>query len=140
MIMTGYRSIHHQQSQAREFVDLRQPCCGRRQVLEQLAFKNVDIFVLYTVLTIPTSVSDLLCKPLIAKTTSGFVKFGGSLQKAGLLDTVDNGNRTTVRITFILDPYVETNVRNWDRFSPRPMGRSKMPESKPITRMVWPRC
>ncbi|KAG8700941.1 hypothetical protein FRC12_008833 [Ceratobasidium sp. 428] len=66
------------------------------KVVKKFSVKNVIVLVVDTLLTLPGTVSDLLCKPLIPSTPDGFVKFGGALQKAGLLDTIDNGNRITI--------------------------------------------
>ncbi|KAF8749848.1 hypothetical protein RHS01_09783 [Rhizoctonia solani] len=50
-----------------------------------------------SVLSLPGKVSDLLCKPLIKNAPEGFVKFGSALQKAGLLNSLDNrGARLTL--------------------------------------------
>ncbi|KAG9074404.1 hypothetical protein FRC06_010720 [Ceratobasidium sp. 370] len=69
---------------------------GSATVVSRSSFKNIIILVVDTLFTLPTKVSDLLSKPLISSTPNGFVKFGGGLQKAGLLDTVDNGFKSTV--------------------------------------------
>jgi len=65
-------------------------------VVNRASYENIEILVTDRVFKLPTTVSDLLCKPLISSTPNGFVKFGGGLQKAGLLDTVDKGFRSTV--------------------------------------------
>jgi len=59
-------------------------------------FKKIIILIIDTVLTLPTTVSDLLCKSLLDTTPNGFTKFGGGLQKADLLDKVDNGRQITI--------------------------------------------
>ncbi|KAG9075021.1 hypothetical protein FRC06_010321, partial [Ceratobasidium sp. 370] len=69
---------------------------GSATVVSRSKFKNIIILVIDTVLTLPKKVSDLLCKPLISSAPYGFTKFGGGLQKAGLLDEVDNGYKSTV--------------------------------------------
>ncbi|KAG9084706.1 hypothetical protein FRC06_003936 [Ceratobasidium sp. 370] len=63
-------------------------------VVSRSTFKNIVILVIDTFLTLPRMVSDLLCKPLVSG--ASFTKFGGALQKAGLLDTVDYGFKSTV--------------------------------------------
>ncbi|KAG9079687.1 hypothetical protein FRC06_007584 [Ceratobasidium sp. 370] len=65
-------------------------------VVSRSKFKNIVILVIDTVLTLPRTVSDLLCKPLISDASKGFTKFGTALRKAGLLETVDNGYKSTV--------------------------------------------
>ncbi|KAG8691750.1 hypothetical protein FRC08_010096 [Ceratobasidium sp. 394] len=66
------------------------------KVTSRSSFKNIIILTIDTVLTLPRKVSDLLCKPLVSSAPHGFTKFGGALQKAGLLDYVDNGFKSTV--------------------------------------------
>ncbi|KAG9094509.1 hypothetical protein FS749_012329 [Ceratobasidium sp. UAMH 11750] len=69
---------------------------GSALVLKRASYKNVVIMVIDRLLTKPTTVSDLLCKPLVSSAPYGFTKFGGGLQKAGLLDYVDQGFKSTV--------------------------------------------
>ncbi|QRV91844.1 Fasciclin domain-containing protein [Ceratobasidium sp. AG-Ba] len=69
---------------------------GVANVEKQFSFKNIIFLVIDVLLTIPTSPSDLLCKPLVDAAQNGFTKFGGSLQKADLLETVDDSSRVTV--------------------------------------------
>ncbi|KAG9124694.1 hypothetical protein FRC07_010600 [Ceratobasidium sp. 392] len=69
---------------------------GSAKVVGRFTFKKIIILIIDTVLTIPTRISDLLCKPLVDSAPDGFVKFGGGLQKVGLLDEVENAPRTTI--------------------------------------------
>ncbi|KAG8713781.1 hypothetical protein FRC08_012817 [Ceratobasidium sp. 394] len=66
------------------------------RVVARSSYKNVIICIIDKVLTLPEKVSDLLWKPLVSSAPYGFAKFGGGLQKAGLLDYVDNGFKSTV--------------------------------------------
>ncbi|QRV81745.1 Fasciclin domain-containing protein [Ceratobasidium sp. AG-Ba] len=66
------------------------------KVVQRFKFKNVFVLVVNRLLTLPTTVSDVLCKALIPSTPNGFVKFGGGLQRVGLLDTVDNARGITI--------------------------------------------
>jgi hypothetical protein len=72
---------------------------GSAKVVGRFPFKKIIILVIDTVLTLPTGVSDILCKPLIESTPNGFIKFGGALQKTDLLDKVDNGRKITVSLS-----------------------------------------
>ncbi|QRV96193.1 Fasciclin domain-containing protein [Ceratobasidium sp. AG-Ba] len=69
---------------------------GVANVEKQFSFKSVVVLVIDGVLSLPTTVSDLLCKPLVVAAPNGFAKFLGSLQKVGLLEAVDGGKRLTV--------------------------------------------
>ncbi|KAG8783258.1 hypothetical protein FRC12_019904 [Ceratobasidium sp. 428] len=66
------------------------------KVVNMFSCKNVFVLVVNLILTLPGTVSDVLCKPLIPSTPNGFTKFGGALQKVSLLDTIDNGKRLTI--------------------------------------------
>jgi hypothetical protein len=71
---------------------------GSAKVVGRFTFKKIIILIIDTLLTLPTGVSDILCKPLIESTPNGFPKFGGALQKTDLLDKVDNGRKITVSL------------------------------------------
>jgi hypothetical protein len=71
---------------------------GSAKVVGRSTFKKIIILIIDTLLTLPTSISDILCKPLIDSAPNGFTKFGGALQKTGLLDKVDNGRKITVSL------------------------------------------
>ncbi|KAG8709705.1 hypothetical protein FRC08_018146 [Ceratobasidium sp. 394] len=65
-------------------------------VVSRSSYKNIVILVIKVILALPPKVSDLLCKPLVSSAPNGFTEFGGALQRAGLLDYVDNGFKSTV--------------------------------------------
>ncbi|KAF8754543.1 hypothetical protein RHS01_05791 [Rhizoctonia solani] len=70
---------------------------GSAKVVGSFTFKNIIVLIIDSVLSLPGKVSDLLCKPLIKNAPEGFVKFGSALQKAGLLNSLDNrGARLTL--------------------------------------------
>ncbi|KAG9074545.1 hypothetical protein FRC06_010612 [Ceratobasidium sp. 370] len=69
---------------------------GSAMVIDRAKYQNIDILVVDRLFTLPTTVSDLLCKPLVSSAPNGFVKFGKCLQNAGLLDDVDGGFKSTV--------------------------------------------
>ncbi|KAG9125839.1 hypothetical protein FRC07_006012 [Ceratobasidium sp. 392] len=69
---------------------------GSAKVVGRTVFKKIVILIIDAVLTLPTKISDLLCKQLVSNAPKGFVRFGGGLQKTGLLDLVDNAPRATV--------------------------------------------
>jgi hypothetical protein len=71
---------------------------GSAKVVGRSIFKEMTILMTDTVLTMPTSVSDVLGKPLIEGAPNGFPKFGGALQKTDLLGKVDNGRKLTVSL------------------------------------------
>ncbi|KAG8692270.1 hypothetical protein FRC09_011340, partial [Ceratobasidium sp. 395] len=69
---------------------------GSANVKKIYQYKSCKVFVIDLFNKLPTTISDLLCKPLIDTTPDGFVKFGGGLQKAGLLDRVDEYKERTI--------------------------------------------
>ncbi|KAG8724158.1 hypothetical protein FRC09_000052 [Ceratobasidium sp. 395] len=69
---------------------------GSAKVVGRFTFKKIIILVIDTVLTLPAKISDILSKPLIDSTPSGFAKFGGGLQQTGLLDEVEDRDKITV--------------------------------------------
>ncbi|KAG8778835.1 hypothetical protein FRC12_024779 [Ceratobasidium sp. 428] len=63
---------------------------GSANVEKIYQYKSCKVFAIDLVNALPPRISDLLCKPLIDTTPNGFVEFGGKLQKAGLLDSLDD--------------------------------------------------
>ncbi|CAE6531264.1 unnamed protein product [Rhizoctonia solani] len=68
---------------------------GNAKVLGRFTFQKIIVLIVDTVLTLPTAVSDLLCKPLISSAPNGFLKFKEALEKTGLLDLVDTKDKLT---------------------------------------------
>ncbi|KAF8600168.1 FAS1 domain-containing protein [Ceratobasidium sp. AG-I] len=65
-------------------------------VLSKTKYRDVTILPIDIVPTLPTTVEDVLCKPLVQEAPYGFTKLGAALQKTGLLDTVNDASRITL--------------------------------------------
>ncbi|KAG8690339.1 hypothetical protein FRC11_012287 [Ceratobasidium sp. 423] len=81
---------------------------GTAKVVDRFTFGRIVILIIDTVLTLPTKVSDVLCKPLIATAPNGFTKFVEALRMTGLLDNVEGGQELTASLDFIFAPLDES--------------------------------
>ncbi|KAF8598288.1 FAS1 domain-containing protein [Ceratobasidium sp. AG-I] len=69
---------------------------GSAKVLSQTKYRDVDIAEIDTLLTLPTKIDDVLCKPLVDAAPNGFTKLGPALYQTGLMDTVSCGKSVTL--------------------------------------------
>jgi len=69
---------------------------GNATVTSSFTYQNLIVHVVDIVLTPPGDLKAALSSSLVGRAPNGFVQFGGSLQKVGLLDRVNDGASTTV--------------------------------------------
>ncbi|KAG8757846.1 hypothetical protein FRC11_004235 [Ceratobasidium sp. 423] len=72
---------------------------GNAKVVGRFTFQKIIVLIVDTVLTLPTTVSDLLCKPLMKSAPNGFIKFKEALEKTGLLDLVETKDKLTASLS-----------------------------------------
>lgn len=71
---------------------------GSATVLSKAQYKDLTILPIDAVLTLPTKVDDVLCKPLVSSAPNGFTKLGPALYETGLMDSVNTNYRVTVSL------------------------------------------
>lgn len=69
---------------------------GNATVTSSTTYQNLIIHVVDTALTPPGDLKSALSSGLTSRSPNGFAQLGGSLQKVGLLDQVNDGASTTV--------------------------------------------
>jgi len=69
---------------------------GNATVTTSTTYQNLIVHVIDTALTPPGDLKAVLSSSLVGRAPNGFVQLGGSLQKVGLLDQLNDGASTTV--------------------------------------------
>ncbi|KAG9076370.1 hypothetical protein FRC06_009540 [Ceratobasidium sp. 370] len=69
---------------------------GNATVTSSFTYQNLIVHVIDTAFTPPGDLKAALSSSLVGRAPAGFVQLGGSLQKVGLLDQVNDGASTTV--------------------------------------------
>ncbi|KAG8728161.1 hypothetical protein FRC11_011672, partial [Ceratobasidium sp. 423] len=94
---------------------------GDAKVVGRFTFQKIIVLIVDTVLTLPTMVSDLLCKPLIKSAPNGFIKFKEALEKTGLLDLVETKDKLTAslssQISLVDDTFCDDGTLSKDKLA-----------------------